>query len=146
MSDEHANPAVSWPKSYLLQVYSRAVAEGCVRIPLNSRKAYQSFAQALYRLRRRSDAQHAAFILPEYHLVTCSWEPERGTCLVTFDALPDGAELPPILSVADMGERTAPPPARQAPREREEAPPVDIDQLVGDIVEAAGRKLDNSDD
>lgn len=136
------NAPTTWPKSYLLQVYSKAVAEGCIRIPLQSEKAYRSFSQALYRLRRRSDAQHAAFILPEYHLVTCAWEAERGTVLVTYDMLPDGVELPPIQSV-DASERLAPPiRAEQVAIEREEAP-IDLDKLMEDLVEEAGKKLDN---
>lgn len=133
-----------WPKTYLLQIYSRAVAEGCVRIPLQNEQQFKSLSQALYRVRRRSDAQHASFILPEYHLVFCSWEPERGTMLVTYDALPDGMELPPVLSVDEIGERR---PAAKKPEFVPKAEEVDHDQLLSDIISAAAKKVvDDSGD
>jgi hypothetical protein len=134
---------VTWPKPYLLKVYERAVAEGCVRIPLPTQKHATSFAQAFYRLRRRSDAQHAAFILPEYHLVTCGWEPERGTLLVTFNALPDGNDLPPIMSVESTEQAPAPQQANLVPfPESFSSPDFDAEAFVDDLVREAGNKLD----
>lgn len=130
----------SWPKTYLLAVYSRALAEGCVRIPLENEAQFRSFSQAFYRLRRRSDSQHASFILPEYHLIFCTWEPERGTMLVTYDALPDGMQLPPILSV-DAADRT---PAPQRREVQATVPEEDFDpeQFVASLVAEAGDKID----
>lgn len=148
MTEKHTPGTTVWPKTYLLQVYSRAMSEGCIRIKLSNKEQFTSFSQAFYRLRRRSDAQHAAFILPEYHLIFCTWEPERGTALVTYDALPDGVELPEIISV-DPSERTP------APKRREDGPtpaaasdePFDADKFLEDIVEAAGKKVvDDSGD
>lgn len=134
---------VVWPKPYLLQIYSRTISEGCIRIPLESEKQFKSLAQAFYRLRRRSDSQHASFILPEYHLVFATWERERGTALFTYDALPDGHELPPILSVTEPVER------QPAPQKREDSlapeftaePDFDPEQFVRDLVDEAGSKL-----
>ena len=134
---------VTWPKPYLLKVYESAVKEGCVRIPLPTAKHARSFAQAFYRLRRRSDAQHAAFILPEYHLVTCGWEPERSTLLVTFNALPDGNELPPIMSVESTEH--SPVPQQKATLvpfpESFSGEEFDPEKFVADLVEEAGNKL-----
>jgi len=133
---------VTWPKPYLLEVYRRAVEEGCVRIPLPTQKHATSFAQAFYRLRRRSDAQHAAFILPEYHLVTCGWEPKRGTLLVTFNALPDGNELPPIMSVESTEH--APSPQTKGVISYPEslaAEDFDAEAFIADLVDQAGDKL-----
>lgn len=135
-------PPVTWPKPYLLEVYRRAVEEGCVRIPLPTQKHATSFAQAFYRLRRRSDAQHAAFILPEYHLVTCGWEPERGTLLVTFNSLPDGNDLPPIQSVESTEHAPAPQVKDIIPfPETITAPDFDAEAFVDSLVEEAGNKL-----
>lgn len=132
----------TWPKPYLLEVYRRAVEEGCVRIPLPTQKHAQSFSQALYRLRRRSDAQHASFILPEYHLVTCAWEPKRQTVLVTYNKLPDGNELPEIQSVENAGD-SAPEPLRRdqivIPVGTEEE--FDPEKFLADLVDEAGSKL-----
>jgi hypothetical protein len=135
----------SWPKTYLLAVYSRALAEGCVRLPLPDEATFRSFSQAFYRLRRRSDSQHASFILPEYHLIFCTWEPDRGTCLVTYDALPDGMQLPPIQSV-DATDRTPAPQKRvvSLPQEEEDFDP---EKFVAGLVAEAGDKIgvDDSD-
>ena len=139
-----------WPKPYLLQVYSRAVAEGCVRIKLPNETVFKSFSQSLYRLRRRSDTQHASFILPEYHLVFCTWEPERSSALITYDALPDGAQLPEIESVSDA-ERTMTPERREVNLPPELDPTTEVfdpEAFVAGLVDEAGQKLDidNSSD
>jgi hypothetical protein len=133
---------VTWPKPYLLKVYERAVAEGCVRIPLPTQKHATSFAQAFYRLRRRSDAQHASFILPEYHLVTCAWEGARGTLLVTFNALPDGTDLPQIMSVESTEVASAPVQKDMIPfPETMQEEEFDPEKFVADLVTEAGNKL-----
>jgi hypothetical protein len=133
---------VTWPKPYLLKVYERAVAEGCVRIPLPTQKHATSFAQAFYRLRRRSDAQHAAFILPEYHLVTCGWEADRGTLLVTFNALPDGNDLPPILSVESTEHSPSPQiaGAMTIPDLKDQGE-FDVNKMLDDLVAEAGKNV-----
>jgi hypothetical protein len=133
---------VTWPKPYLLEVYKRAVAEGCVRIKLPTQKHATSFAQAFYRLRRRSDAQHAAFILPEYHLVTCGWEPERGTVLVTFNALPDGNELPVIESVESASHSPIPEQPNIIPfPESSQDEEFDAEKFLQDLSDEVGKKL-----
>lgn len=135
-----------WPKPYLLQIYSRAVSEGCVRVKLPNEQTFKSLSQAFYRLRRRSDSQHASFILPEYHLVFATWEPELSSALFTYDALPDGHQLPAIESVVeDQIERMPAPIRREVAPEVEE--PVDIEALVAGLVNEAGHKLkvDDSD-
>lgn len=133
---------VTWPKPYLLEVYKRAVAEGCVRIKLPTQKHATSFAQAFYRLRRRSDAQHAAFILPEYHLVTCGWEPELGTLLVTFNSLPDGSNLPEIESVASSQHSPTPeqPHLIKFP-ESAQSEEFDTDAFLQGLSDEVGKKL-----
>jgi hypothetical protein len=75
-------------------------------------------------------------------LVFCTWEQEKGTALVTYDALPDGVELPPILSV-DASER------QPTPKKREVVPSVDMsaedfdpDKFMAELVEEAASKLD----
>lgn len=145
MTEKKHRASISWPKTYLLQIYSRAYAEGCIRIPLASEAIFRSLSQSLYRLRRRSDAQHASFILPEYHLIHCTWEPERGTMLVTYDALPDGAELPPILSV-DASERQPTPIKRESAQNIFDSPDFDADAFVAGLVSEAGNKLSDEPD
>lgn len=136
----------TWPKPYLLEIYSKAIAEGCVRIKLPTAAHAKSLAQAFYRLRRRSDAQHAAFIKPEYHLVTCAWEADRGTMLVTYNALPDGSELPAIESVEDRIV-SSPAPELAQPVIFRDGSTEDLDEVfnaedfVHNLVEEAGKKL-----
>lgn len=138
---KHTTP---WPKTYLLQAYSRALTEGAIRIPLENEAQFRSFSQAFYRLRRRSDAQHASFILPEYHLIFCTWEPDRGTCLITYDALPDGMQLPTIQSV-DAADRTPAPQKREfAPTPTEEED-FDPEKFVANLVAEAGDKIELDD-
>lgn len=144
-----AQMPTTWPKPYLLEIYRRAIEEGCVRITLPTAAHAKSLAQAFYRLRRRSDAQHAAFIKPEYHLVTCAWEAARGTLLVTYNALPDGSELPAIESVTDR-TTSAPLPTLAKPvvfRETNEGEDLDevfnVEDFMESLVNEAGKKLDN---
>lgn len=135
----------TWPKPYLLQIYSRAVSEGCVRVQLPNEQSFKSLSQAFYRLRRRADTQHASFILPEYHLVFATWEPDRSSALFTYDALPDGHELPPIESVADLNVERMPAPIRREVAHVTPDEPVDIEALVAGLVNEAGQKIDIDD-
>lgn len=144
MSEKHP---VNWPKPYLLQCYSRALTEGAIRIKLPDHKSFRSFSQAFYRLRRRSDSQHASFILPEYHLIYCVWESERSTCLIIYDALPDGMQLPVIESV-DASERLPEPTRREAALHANlnpADPEFDPEQFVADLVSEAGAKIEVDD-
>lgn len=140
MSEKHPT---NWPKPYLLQCYSRALTDGAIRIKLPDHAAFRSFSQAFYRLRRRSDSQHASFILPEYHLIFCVWEPEKSSCLIIYDALPDGMQLPAIESV-DAGERLPEPRRREVvlgenldPADEE----FDPEKFVASLVDEAGSKI-----
>lgn len=137
----------TWPKPYLLQIYSRAVSEGCVRVKLPSEAQFKSLSQAFYRLRRRADSQHASFILPEYHLVFATWEPEINSALFTYDALPDGHSLPEIETVTDLNVERMPAPIRREVMPATEEEPIDIEAMVKGLVDEAGQKLtvDDSD-
>lgn len=98
-----APPPIAWPKPYMLQVYEKALAEGWCRLVFKGEdieRQVKSFIASFYRLRRRSDTQHRSFIKPEYHLVSCTYEPHRNSVLVTFNKLPDGHELPTIESIS----------------------------------------------
>lgn len=107
-----------WPKPYLLQLYDKAVNEGCIRVLLHGDETrFKSLKASFYRLRRRSDVQSVALMRPEYYLTTMLWEPERGTALIIYNQLPDGQELPEIESVHDktpipvrLPPQAAPPP------------------------------------
>lgn len=138
----------TWPKTYLLEIYSAAVANGFIWVqPITEANAL-SLRQSLYRARRRADTTAAGWILPEYHLVTCGkWEPGpagSGRLPVTYNLSPDGAL--PQLTPATEEERLAftqhtPPPAYRplpAPIDVEQAalgptvPPTDL-QLPADF-------------
>lgn len=58
-----------------------------------------SLRARLYRVRRRSDASMAAFIPPEYHMVTVGvWDAAEGGRLpLIYSKLPDGKPLPGIV-------------------------------------------------
>lgn len=136
-----STPASAWPKPYLLEIYSRAVAEGCIRVRCDSEARAKSLILSFYRLRRRSDKQHVAFIRPEYHLVTGTWEPDRGTVLFTYSSLPDGSELPPIESVSQEERQQLLQP--KVVEHKAEAPQdeVDIEKLMADMIVEAGERL-----
>lgn len=100
-------PQSQWPKPYLLQVLEAAVKQGCIRLDFRAEfgpeaeQMARSFQGAINRIRRRSDAQHRSFIIPEYHLVTTTWEAGRGTMLLTYSSLPDDMKLPKIEAVSE---------------------------------------------
>lgn len=94
--------SISFPRKYLLDIYNKAIDEGFLHIHPISQADAVSLRQSLYRLRRRSDAANARFILPEFHLVTVGqWSPDKGGCLpIMYDKLPEGHALPTIEAVA----------------------------------------------
>lgn len=146
-------PVTVWPKPYLITIYRKAVAEGCCRVMLNGdEELYASFRAAFYRIRRRRDTIHDQIIDPAFHLCTISYEPDRGSALITYDCLPDNAELPKIESV-DLAERVAQPvvfreppldlealPAPSAP-----APDFHSENFVNDLLEKVAQKIHNDD-
>lgn len=90
----------NWPIPYLLQIYEKAVAEGCMRVRLHGdEKKFTSLRAAFHRIRRRSDKRHATLIRAEYEACSMVWEPDTGCALVIYSALPDGQELPEFESV-----------------------------------------------
>jgi hypothetical protein len=92
-----------WPRAYILQLYNQAIEQGCIRVgPLTEPEA-KSLTQSFYRLRRRSDSNTAAWILPEFQLVTVSkWQEgadQLGFLFFMYDSVPEGANLPAITPV-----------------------------------------------
>ena len=120
MTEPKAN---SWPKPYLLGLYAKAVEEGCIRVLLDGDETkFKSLKASWLRLRRRGDAQSYALMRPEYYLCSIVWEPDLGTALLIYNALPDGQELPAVESVAAkspipvrMSQDIAPPPVPITP-------------------------------
>lgn len=127
----------AWPKPYLLQLYARAVSDGCIRLNLHGdEEKFKSLKAAFYRIRRRKDAQSVALMAEEYYLCSISWEAERGTALIVYDQLPDGQDLPEIESVEhkhSMPMPRAPTPAPTPEIEPEFDPQAHIQQLLDNI-------------
>jgi len=112
-----AIPTENWPKPWLLQVHQQAVEHGFLFIQPISEEDARSLTARLYRIRRRSDTSMAAFIPPEYLLVTVGrWQvfsasnppPEPypldeanplGRLPIVYNMLPDGQPLPNIVPV-----------------------------------------------
>jgi hypothetical protein len=148
MSNEF--PSTMWPKTYLLEVYNQAVSKGCIRLDFggDAVKA-RGFMGSFYRFRRSADRSSKAFVRPEFHLVQCTWEPRRGTVLVTYSSLPDGHELPQLMDV-EAGEQFAGQQdyvpqlaAWQAPTNE---PEIDSEQLVEDLMAETLRRIQDTGD
>lgn len=124
--------SIDWPRAYLLQIHDEAIRHGFIWIEPISEGDAKSLRQRLYRLRRRSDKATAAYILPEYHLVTVgAWQPEGGGRMpVIYNRLPSGSALP-TLRPATPEELEALPISTGLP----EAPsaPMDPDKLLETI-------------
>lgn len=106
----------SWPKPYLLELYAKAVEEGCIRVLLNGNETrFKSLKASWLRIRRRKDPISVALMRPEYYLCTITWEPDRGTALIIYNQLPDGVALPEIESVHDKTPIQMPLPPSVAP-------------------------------
>jgi hypothetical protein len=92
----------TWPKSYLLSILAAAVEHGFLYLEPLSPVAAASLRASLIRVRRRADKSAAAYIIPEYYLVSVGqWEatgedPDIGRLPVMYDALPEGLVLPKI--------------------------------------------------
>lgn len=93
----------NWPKPYLLKLYARTVEEGCIRVPMHrgGEAEFKSLKGSFYRLRRRADGDFLVNMRPEYQMVTLRYEPGLRTALFIYDKLPEGEELPPIISISD---------------------------------------------
>lgn len=130
----------TWPKPYLLQLYERAVEEGCIRIRLRGETEperaaeWKSFKAAFYRLRRKRDANFAVQMRPEFQMVGIKYEPELGKVLITFSSLPDGNTLPEIESIE--GKTDIPQPIGTVPKPTPEEDPDEFDStaLVGAMI------------
>jgi hypothetical protein len=106
----------SWPKPYLLELYHKAVEEGCIRVLLDGDETkFKSLKASWLRIRRRKDPVSVALMREEFYLCTILWEADRGTALIIYNQLPDGQALPEIESVADKTPMRMPLPARVAP-------------------------------
>lgn len=125
--------SVDWPRTYLLQIHADAVLHGLVFIEPISKDDATSLRQRLYRVRRRSDKSTAAFIPPEYHMVTIgAWQDVNGGRLpIIYNKHPDGKALPSIRP-ATADEITALFPS--APLAA--APALTPDQFLANITEA----------
>lgn len=141
-------PQSQWPKPFLLQIFERAVKEGCIRVGPQGLDAERagSLIGALNRIRRRSDKQHTSFIRPEYHLISTTWEPDRGTLLVTYSSLPDGHSLPQLQGISEDEKKAMPVPQPAAPDETPllEAPAgvsFDADTLVDELLAKEAARL-----
>jgi hypothetical protein len=64
--------ASRWPTPYILDIYNSAVTHGYVRIESLTAEQAKSLTQTIYRFRRRSDTGKAAFMRPEFQLITVS--------------------------------------------------------------------------
>lgn len=142
-------PDFSWPKPWLLQLYARAVEEGCIRIKLRgeteaaNETEYKSFKASFLRLRRKRDAGFVQ-MRPEYQMVGLRFERERGSVLLIYNALPDGELLPSVESVTD--KQHLPQPVGSRPHPTPEAEPEDFDatSFVGGLIE--GLDIEDEDD
>ena len=92
-----------WPIPYILEIYNTAVKHGHIRIePLTAEQA-KSLTQTIYRFRRRSDTSKAAFMRPEFSLITvspwvrCDASSNTGYMHVVLSADPDQT-LPRIVT------------------------------------------------
>lgn len=152
MSDPTSPSPTVWPKPYLLKVYDQCLAEGCCRLDFaGNRQLAKSFIAAFYRIRRRSDTQHQAFIRPEFHLCTCTWEQARGTVLVTYSSLPDGHDLPPILSLSASEKAELHKPKVLGTEELADAtagmaePELDSDAFIDELIADAASRIGEDD-
>lgn len=100
-------PTTRWPTPYILEIYNAAVKHGHIRIePLTAEQA-KSLTQTIYRFRRRSDTGKAAFMRPEFQLITvspwvsCDASTDTGYMHVVYSADPDQS-LPRIVTPTAM--------------------------------------------
>lgn len=92
----------TWPKPYLLDLYAKAVKEGCIRIKLRGPDfdaEWRSFKAAFLRLRRKKDSNFFVQMEPAYQMVSLRYEPETQKVLIIYSALPDDELLPSIEAV-----------------------------------------------
>lgn len=140
---------VSWPKAYIIELYSSAVEHGFIWIGPITQANATSLSKSFYNARRRSSSDNSStWFRQEYHLCTFGqWEqqgddPTLGRIPLLFSALPDGQALPTITpgnpSEVARNKVQLPEPAEDAPAELPEAlassirlePDFDISQFV----------------
>lgn len=122
----------TFPREYLLKVYALAVEHGALELSPISQPDSVRFTQSFYRLRRRSDASNASFILPEYHLVTVGqWKqtPHGGALPIYYNKMLDNEPPLPDITPIDSPEPPimAEPPINQ--------PPLPVGELPADTDE-----------
>jgi hypothetical protein len=130
-----------WPTPYILDIYNSAVTHGYISIePLTAEQA-KSLTQTIYRFRRRSDTGKAAFMRPEFQLVTVSqWHcSEEGTGLgyvhVVYSNDPD-QQLPKIVVPESKPNYST----VDGLVEKEPAPIHNIDDFVSDMLAKSQQK------
>lgn len=133
-----------WPTPYILEIYNAAVEHGYLRIePLSAEQA-KSLTQTIYRFRRRSDTGKAAFMRPEFQLITCSpWQSwGRANCNlgymhVVFSSDPDmqlpKLILPELPDEADVSQATLQPIS---------PPPDHIGNFIQDLLDKSQKEKD----
>lgn len=129
-----------WPTPYILDIYNSAVTHGYIRIePLTAEQA-KSLTQTIYRFRRRSDTGKAAFMRPEFQLITVSqWhcsdmETGLGYVHVVYSNDPD-QQLPRII-IPTAKELTG----AVMPAIADEAPIHNISDFVSDMLAKSQQK------
>lgn len=136
-------PSEHWPKPYLLQAHAQAVEHGMVWIRPISKADAASLKARLYRVRRRSDASMAAFIPPEYHMVTVGlWSPGNGGQMpLIYNRLPEG-QLPPIVPATpeEKGSSLPLPTLNDAPLSQEQ-----IEAATNRLIESADLSMDEGE-
>jgi len=103
---------ITWPRTYLLQLYASVVEHGMIFVEPITAEAAASLKASFYRLRRKRDS-NSQWILPEYHLVSvAAWEPDGvgplGRLPIIYSRLPSGAELPGIRPASSLESIPAP--------------------------------------
>lgn len=140
----------NWPKPYLLELYQKAVEEGCLRIVLRGStveendEEYASFKAAFYRLRRRRDGNYMAIIRPEYQMVQLKYERAIGRVLLIFSKLPDDQLMPSIESVKGTVDLPQPAGSLPHPTPEVEAEDFDADAHVAGLLK--GITIEDEDD
>lgn len=146
MTEPKASRSTLWPAPFLLQIYEKAVEEGCCRVPVENIARAKSLIASFHRLRRRSDIQHKLYIRPEFHLVGAMWEESLSTVLFVFNSLPDGAKLPAIESVESRSKPSAMPVANELSSDLPHPTDVDgldIAGLMADLEASAAKRDPN---
>lgn len=127
-----------WPKTFLLQLYTDAVEQGCLRVSPITEDQAKSLSAAFYRFRRAADRTVAHFIQPEFQLCTVSkWtQHHNGSVYIIFSAMPEGQSLPTVTAVdpAEMRQIFAPPAPAEDPDLVIDTADINIDDYIQSLL------------